>query len=210
MSRTLTQQLLCSAYGPEVKTVVTLSLGDSLFPAAAVRGAYVVAIIFTFPLVLFPASQEIEGAFLLRSSGSSRSSFSKKQGRVNGDLLRLVLLACCWLLAFAGRSSLDHIVALLGSLCSAPLALVVPPLMHRGVRVRRAQHEKKSKSPPASWWKRCCYCVMDIILAVTGLAIMVFSTAMVVKTWNEEKAVVATAATAATEDLMGTVVDADS
>ena len=62
MSRTLTQQLLCSAYGPEVKTVVTLSLGDSLFPAAAVRGAYVVAIIFTFPLMLFPASQEIEGA----------------------------------------------------------------------------------------------------------------------------------------------------
>ena len=72
--------------------MVTLSLGDSLFPAAAVRGAYVVAIIFTFPLVLFPASQEIEGAFLLRSSGSSRSSFSKKQGRVNGDLLRLVQL----------------------------------------------------------------------------------------------------------------------
>jgi hypothetical protein len=132
-----------------VKTVVTLSLGDSLFPAAAVRGAYVVAIIFTFPLMLFPASQEIEGALCCgggveaaaANSNSSGRSNSRSRGgdgcdarRVSGDLLRLVLLACCWLLAFAGRSSLDHIVALLGSLCSAPLALVVPPLMHRGKR----------------------------------------------------------------------------
>ena len=153
------------AYGPSVRTVVTLSLGDSLFPAAAVRGTYCLAIIFTFPLMLFPASQEIENSLCCcqqkdtekdtghsgrgdRGNGGNRDGGGGGSGRgsgasgcdgkrVSGDLLRVLLLTCCWAMAVVGRSSLDHIVALLGSLCSAPLALIVPPLMHRSVMVQR-------------------------------------------------------------------------
>ena len=51
---------------------------------------------------------------------------------------RTSLVACLALLAIAGQHSLDHIVSLLGSLSSAPLALIVPPV---GARV---------------WLARCC------------------------------------------------------
>jgi proton-coupled amino acid transporter len=123
------------SYGPEVKTIVTLSLGDSIFPAATVRAAYVAAVVFTFPLMLFPASAEIERSMCKVDSGNIQQGCDVQ--RVGGTILRLILLLICFVCAFWGRSSLDHIVALLGSLFSAPLALVVPPLLHRAVMVQK-------------------------------------------------------------------------
>jgi len=70
--------------------------------------------------------------------------------RFGGDLLRVCLVAALWLLAVLGRHSLDHIVALLGSLCSAPLALIVPPLMHNQVMKAKGLLRRRSSSTAAA------------------------------------------------------------
>lgn len=77
-----------------------------------------------------------------RSDGGNAGAGS----RFGGDMLRVCLVLLLWALAMAGKNSLDHIVALLGSLCSAPLALIVPPLMHAKVLQHRNDSHNRNRT----------------------------------------------------------------
>lgn len=100
------------SFGPDVEVIVTLSLGSKPWPGSTIRLLYVVAVVLTFPLQLFPISQTIES--ILSSVVKNRESLNYSVG----NIWRCFLVWGLALLAIAGRHSLDHIVSLLGALAS--------------------------------------------------------------------------------------------
>ena len=185
------------AYGPDVEVIVTLSLGDSLFPASTIQFIYCIAVLFTFPLQLFPASLELD-ALLNSDAGSIDTRNSDAKGMIasenskaasycslSGDAMRVILVTLTCAMAIFGRSSLDRIVALLGSLCCAPLAFAVPALMHSSMlRLKaKAVYESAIKTdleakPPSLLYISAA----DALILVLGLVFTILSTANVFAT----------------------------
>ena len=134
------------AFGRRVDVIVAESLPQTWWPGGLVRLAYVLVVLVTFPLQLFPVSD-------LVSRG--------RQGWWSA-LPRLALVGVLALLAFAFRHRLDHVVSLLGALACAPLALVVGPWAHLSV----------AATPRARLLDRACICVGWVIcVAATANAL---------------------------------------
>jgi proton-coupled amino acid transporter len=140
--------IACSlAFGRRVDVIVAESLPQTWWPGGLVRLAYVLVVLVTFPLQLFPVSD-------LVSRG--------RQGWWSA-LPRLALVGVLALLAFAFRHRLDHVVSLLGALACAPLALVVGPWAHLSV----------AATPRARALDRACICVGWVIcVAATANALV--------------------------------------
>jgi hypothetical protein len=73
------------------------------------------------------------------ASGSGRSCYDSAGW--HGDAARVGVVGLALVLGFVGRGSLDHIIALVGALSSAPLALVAPPWMHGRLLDRLAEEK---------------------------------------------------------------------
>lgn len=121
------------SYGPDVTVIITLSLDDNIFPGATIRLVYSVAVVLSFPLQAFPVLDEVSRALRVRAQ---RWDSATMQGIADGNGWRCLLVSLIAVVAVVGENSLDHIVALLGSISSAPIALIIPPLMHRTVLAR--------------------------------------------------------------------------
>jgi len=127
--------IACSlAFGRSVNVIVAESLPQTWWPGGVVRVAYVIVVLLTFPLQLFPVSDLV----------------SRGKSGVWSALPRLALVFVLALLAFAFRHRLDHVVSLLGALACAPLALVVGPWAHL-VAV--------AETTRAKFLDRACICV---------------------------------------------------
>lgn len=109
------------AFGDRVDVVVSESLPPGFWPGGAVRAVYVLVVLLTFPLQLFPVTD------MMSKTGRPRVAAASRVALVFG-------LAG---LALAFRHRLDHVVALLGALACAPLGLVVGPWMHLAVAQTR-------------------------------------------------------------------------
>lgn len=121
------------SYGPDVAVIITLSLDDDIFPGATIRLIYSIAVVLSFPLQLFPVLEEATRALRARAQ---RSGSASEATLVDGNAWRCALVLAVAAVAVVGENSLDHIVSLLGSISSAPIALIIPPLMHRTVLAR--------------------------------------------------------------------------
>lgn len=127
--------IACSlAFGRSVDVIVAESLPQTWWPGGVVRVAYVIVVLLTFPLQLFPVSDLV----------------SRGKSGVWSALPRLALVFVLALLAFAFRHRLDHVVSLLGALACAPLALVVGPWAHLSA---------VAATPRARMLDRACICV---------------------------------------------------
>lgn len=121
-------------YGAATTSIVTISLGrggmlGGMVAVELVQLAWVLEVLLTLPLQLFPAVHILEPRLLPRSLFRRRRSGLKWRKNV----VRCGLLLLCMLVATAGYSSVDNLVALIGALGCVPLALVFPPLFHRGL-----------------------------------------------------------------------------
>jgi len=113
-------------YTDKTASIITLSMshGSPLGGVLAVQFvqvAWVVEVIFTFPLQIFPAATLIESRWLAPSH-SGRKWLK--------NFIRASLLLFCMLVALGGYSSVNNLVALIGAVGCAPLAVVFPPLFH--------------------------------------------------------------------------------
>ena len=106
------------AFGDEVNVIASQSLPSTPWPGGAVRGVYVVVVLLTFPLQLFPVTDMFDA-----SGERPRAAAASRVGLV-------FFLAA---LAVAFEHKLDHVVSLLGALACAPLGLIVGPWMHLSI-----------------------------------------------------------------------------
>jgi len=139
--------------------IVTLELPKSTWPGAIVRLVYCVAVLVSYPLMLFPVTKVAVLVF-----GGNDDEWS---GRLRNDVLRVALVSVLALIAIVEVHALDHIVALLGCLASTPLALVLPPLMH----IKLVKQSRRSMF--VNW-----------ATVVLGVIITVVTTVFTIRTWG--------------------------
>jgi len=121
-------------YGAATASIVTISLGSGgtlggMVAVELVQLAWVLEVLLTLPLQLFPAVQILEPLFF--PHGTFRRRRSGRKWRKN--IVRCGLLLLCMLVATGGYSSVDNLIALIGALGCVPLAVVFPPLFHRAL-----------------------------------------------------------------------------
>ncbi|KAJ8600083.1 hypothetical protein CTAYLR_001901 [Chrysophaeum taylorii] len=138
-----------AAYGDRTETVLTVNLPDGNWKAS-VQLAYLVAVVFTFPLQLFPAIQILKSAVhklesLHRRHLANRPSSSDSYERISsiddekthpgkrrleGNIARAFLVLGLSAVSIFEVHSLDKLVALVGGLLGIPLAFVYPLAIH--------------------------------------------------------------------------------
>ncbi|KAI9826506.1 MAG: neutral amino acid transporter [Phylliscum demangeonii] len=155
-----------AAYGSRTQTVVLLNLPQDDRLANGVQLAYSLAILLSTPLQLFPAIRITENAVFARSG--KYNPYIKWQKNV----FRFAFVVLCAAIAWAGADDLDKFVALVGSFACVPLVYVYPPMLHL-------------KAVPGSRRQRFA----DVLLAVFGLVVMVYTTALTIKSWIDGKTV---------------------
>merc|ERR1719296_37068 len=158
--------IICwNAFGNTVNIVLTNSLPEGIFPNI-VRFAYSVAIMFSFPLIGFPALEIICHAF------SSKLSFFHK------SLITSTTIVLVSIIAIFEMNNLGHVVSLIGALLGCPIVFVIPPLIHNKLVI------KDSKDDASKQY------VLNYAVAGVGLVIMVFASSITLMTWSSQEAAV--------------------
>eukprot|EP01012_Entosiphon_sulcatum_P057881 TRINITY_DN81752_c0_g1_i1.p1 TRINITY_DN81752_c0_g1~~TRINITY_DN81752_c0_g1_i1.p1 ORF type:complete len:425 (+),score=31.28 TRINITY_DN81752_c0_g1_i1:37-1311(+) len=103
------------AYGSAVRDVVLLNLPVTPW-TISIQCMYCVAVLFTFPLQLFPAAQLLE-------HGRQWSSLTV-------SLFRTILVLLMALVAMFGAAHFEYFCSLIGAFCCTPLAFVFPAMFH--------------------------------------------------------------------------------
>uniref|UniRef100_A0A7S2V727 Amino acid transporter transmembrane domain-containing protein n=1 Tax=Fibrocapsa japonica TaxID=94617 RepID=A0A7S2V727_9STRA len=85
---------------------------------------YVLAIIFTYPLMLFPAVQVMERII------NSKVAVPPQRRLAVGNTLRVAVVLLTFVVSKVAGRWYDQFTALIGALCACPLALVYPPLFY--------------------------------------------------------------------------------
>jgi len=136
-------------YLDDTASIITISLttGSLIGGTTAVQIvqiAWVVEVLFTFPLQLFPVALIVEGlCFPDRHSGHKWTK----------NLIRIGLASLCVGVALGGYSSVDNLVSLIGAIGCVPLAIVFPALFHlKTVKSFQAQEDDSSEAPAPLLW----------------------------------------------------------
>jgi proton-coupled amino acid transporter len=136
-----------SALGHSLQTVLTSNLDQDSALTVAVQVAYIVAVLCTFPLQMFPVYAIVRSGLyktgLLRRPPRHLAHAADAPGAGAGHVLgcgdsagvkenaaRVGLVAAMAATAVGQPDQLGHIVSLCGSLCGIPIGFVFPPLMH--------------------------------------------------------------------------------
>lgn len=122
---------------------------------------FCINLIFTYPLVIFPANQIIEGYLFGKMPKSKKRQWFK-------NISRGIMVAFTVVIAILLGTSLDKFLALLGALGCTPISFTLPTLFHYKL-VAKTKKEK----------------YIDIALIVVSLIITVFCTGFCIATWNK-------------------------
>lgn len=153
----ITSGLICySAFGSKVETVVLLNFPqDSPFTKSA-QLLYVLAILLSTPLQLFPAIRILENwTFPVDASGKHNPHIKWLK-----NYFRSAIVIATSLIAWGGANDLDKFVSLVGSFACVPLIYIYPP----------ALHFKAFKDKNASKISL----VTDVVIASVGVIIMLY------------------------------------
>jgi len=113
------------AFGDQAQSVITLNLQEE-FPndksVVALQIGYVMALLLTYPVALFPAVRIIEPKIF-----KDRKSLTIKWRK---NALRVALVGVTVGVAIGGADQFDNFIGLIGGLACVPLSLVYPSLFH--------------------------------------------------------------------------------
>jgi amino acid permease len=153
---------LCySNFGDRIQTIVLLNLPVDGGMTKTVELLYSLAIILSIPLQLSPASRIIEhGIFGEKSGGASMRIKMLKNG------IRTCLICLCALISFGiGGVNLDKFVSFVGSVACMPLCFIFPAMYH--YKIAKTRNQK----------------LFDIVLAVFGVVVMIFTLYITIRSW---------------------------
>lgn len=187
-------------YGDKTASVITVSLSRASFlggtvAVQAVQLAWVIEVLLTFPLQLFPVARIIERKlFPERRSGR----------RWIKNTIRSCLVFLSMGIALFGFTSVDNLVALIGALGCVPLALVFPALFHwrivcmgagggdedNGTEALLANQDHSQvdsiddlKAALQAGKRRRCLAISDLAIASLGFCGVVLATVLAIHSW---------------------------
>eukprot|EP00913_Durusdinium_trenchii_P014530 g13631.t1 len=118
-------------YRGRTQSIVTISLADGqiaggIASVVFVQLAWVLQVLLTFPLQLFPAVRILEHSCSIteRNSGLKWTK----------NLMRAGIVLLCMLVSLFGYTSVDNMVSMIGALGCIPLAITYPALFHYKVK----------------------------------------------------------------------------
>lgn len=129
------------SFGSTTRTVVLFNLRVGGEKRIVSQILFSAALFCTYPLMLQPVSKLVEDRMGWRGSGTAEKG-KEATRRVlvvivalsnliaKRDMLRAVLVLITMSVALGSALRLQSLVALVGGLCCAPLALVFPPVLH--------------------------------------------------------------------------------
>ena len=166
---TLFASLTYAALGNDVMSVVTLSLPtpNSFSIVHLVKILYSLALVFTYPLMLFPVIRITESKVFAKLNHGP-ITLGRKWLK---NLFRLVVCFVTVGVALGGSNNFSNFVALIGSFCCVPLAFIYPHLI-----AFRLPPLRDSLSTPRK-------VVMAICLAF-GLFAFTFCSYRAISTWG--------------------------
>eukprot|EP00842_Homolaphlyctis_polyrhiza_P006311 jgi/Hompol1/6681/HPOL_005045-RA len=148
------------SFGDKVETNVFLNLPKSPI-VNGIQFFYAIAIMFSFPLCVYPAIRITEQAvFGDLSTGKSSPVIKWKK-----NAYRAVLVSLLGGVAWAGSTNLDKVVSLVGCFACIPLSFIYPSLFHMHIST--------------SAWVR----FKDALLVGFGTAAMIFTTYITIDQW---------------------------
>lgn len=165
-----------AAFGSSTKTVVLLNLPQDSKFVNVVQLLYSLAILLSTPLQLFPAIGILETKLFPRSGKYNPHTKWKK------NIFRFFLVAICAVTAWGGAADLDKFVALVGSFACVPLVYVYPvcSVLASALQMLMPPQALLHYKAIANSKKQR---ITDVTLVVFGLVVMVYTTALTVKSW---------------------------
>ncbi|KAK5668891.1 hypothetical protein QVD99_004668 [Batrachochytrium dendrobatidis] len=149
------------SFGDQIETVLFLNLPQNPL-VNSIQFFYAVAIMLSFPLTIYPVIRITEQKLFGHYSRTGKSSPVVKWQK---NLYRAVLACMLGVISWAGSTSLDKVVSLVGCFACIPLSFIYPALFHLHITT--------------SWWAR----VTDWMLVGFGTVAMVYTTFVTLEQW---------------------------
>lgn len=143
-----------------LQDAITLNL-PRVWWTYVILAAYCVALVFSYPLMLFPAVKILERGV---ASYLWNAASDEKWKR---NMFRTAIVAATLLVSYLGSSQLTNLVSLVGCFCCTPLAFIFPALFH---------YRLVGGS--------LCMRLSNIVIAIFGIAVFIFSTYQAIATWS--------------------------
>ena len=147
------------SFGPTTRTVILFNLHMGGLKRLTSQVLFCMALICTYPVMLHPVSKLIEERLL---RGATKDAFT-----LSGEVLRVSLVFLTMTLAILCTSRLESLVALVGGLACAPLALAFPAALHH-ILVGGERF-------------------LDLMLAFIGLLLALVSSSQALLHWNRHQ-----------------------
>ncbi|KAJ2659795.1 hypothetical protein IWW48_003310 [Coemansia sp. RSA 1200] len=151
-----------AAFGDKTEAIILLNMPSGTPMTLAVQFFYSLAIVFSFPLMMFPVIRILEQALFPRRSGKRNPAVKMQK-----NAFRILALLVAVIVSINGVEKLDRLVAIIGGCACVPIAFIYPPLFHL-------------KALAQTRWER----VRDTLLACFGVAVCVYVTLGAVARWN--------------------------
>eukprot|EP00123_Amoebidium_parasiticum_P000899 comp11822_c0_seq1/m.6445 comp11822_c0_seq1/g.6445 ORF comp11822_c0_seq1/g.6445 comp11822_c0_seq1/m.6445 type:complete len:603 (-) comp11822_c0_seq1:17-1825(-) len=162
-------------FGDQTASIITLNLGEGPednIVVSTIKLAYCVAIIFTFPLMMFPNCKIVERKLFKHERHSGRK-WSK-------NVTRLLLVLICFCIAVVGSDQVDSFVSIVGALCCTPLAFIFPAIFHWKICCT----EENSPIFFNHSYRRLMFAyVVDLAIAAFGTLAMFLATGIAISQW---------------------------
>lgn len=174
-------------YRGRTQSIVTISLADGqiaggIASVVFVQLAWVVEVLLTFPLQLFPAVRILEHSCSIteRNSGLKWTK----------NLMRAGIVLLCMLVSLFGYTSVDNMVSMIGALGCIPLAITYPALFHYKVKhdfpVCEQDGDSEESTSTCLLQDGCKPQVekSDLAIVIMGILSTVTATIMAVISWS--------------------------
>jgi proton-coupled amino acid transporter len=156
------------ALGSHVQTIVFLSYPvTSSFSVQVVEICYSLAILFTFPLQLFPATRIVTRSMYRMMGEVPPDPRMETIWDFWGNALRITFVLVLAFVAYVTRSQFQNLVALVGSFCIVPLVTIYPQLCHLYLIEQT--------------WKSQC---MNFFIIIVGFCIFVGTSYVAIANWG--------------------------
>lgn len=142
------------AFGSSVAGVATLNLPGGSAEASVVSGFYALACLLTTPVLYFPFVSEIEPRFFSAATWESRPRLRKWAK----NIFRIMFMLLSGVIAAIGGQNFQKFLAIIGGLCCAPLAIMLPAACHRII------------CEANGFWKH-----LDAFLLIVGACLLVYA-----------------------------------
>ncbi|PFH35039.1 transmembrane amino acid transporter protein [Besnoitia besnoiti] len=119
------------AFGKDLKEIILSNLPAGPL-GATIQAIFVVVVLSTYPLMLFPATGIVEE----RLSPYVKNTSVIMREHVSASI-RVLLVTATLAMATVGKNHLGGFVSLVGAVCGVPLAFVFPALVHLKLKAPR-------------------------------------------------------------------------